>query len=180
MKFSQVDAKNTARHPLVGLLLAVVVLVLAAWPPLAALFEEGMGGAFKYLASDSFYYLAIADRSSSAGYYTFDGLNPTSGFHPLWEFYLRSGFGVLGLDSEQQILFTSISGVGFTAIGAVLFAWAVFGLTGRFAVALLASVPGFLFFFLPHFGMRFASNWSFSNGMESPLSAFFFGLQASY
>ncbi|MFP6638750.1 MAG: hypothetical protein VCC04_00795, partial [Myxococcota bacterium] len=151
-------------------MLVSVVVVFAAWPPGVSLLEEGVQGAFKYFASDSFYYLAIADQSSVAGYYTFDGLNPTNGFHPLWEFYLRASFGVLALQPEQQILFTAASSVVFSSVGAGLFAWVVFGLTGRFAVALLAAVPGLFFLVMPHFGKNFAAQWNFSNGMESPLS----------
>lgn len=161
---------------MLGLLLVSVVVVFAAWPPGVSLLEEGVQGAFKYFASDSFYYLAIADQSSVAGYYTFDGLNPTNGFHPLWEFYLRASFGVLALQPEQQILFTAASSVVFSSVGAGLFAWVVFGLTGRFAVALLAAVPGLFFLVMPHFGKNFAAQWNFSNGMESPLSVLIFGM----
>lgn len=163
-------------RPKLGLLLVLVVAGFAAWPPAVALFEEGVQGAFKYFASDSFYYLAIADQSSVAGYYTFDGLNPTNGFHPLWEFYLHQSFAALALAPEQQIMFTAVSSVVFSSLGAALLAWTVFRLTGHFAVALLAAVPGLFFLVMPHFGKNFAAQWNFSNGMESPLSVLIFGL----
>ena len=90
---------QAAERPGVALLLIAVVLGFAAWPPLMALTQEGIQGAFKYFASDSFYYLTIAKQSTSVEFFSFDGVHPTNAFHPLWEVYLRvvNAFVPLGL-----------------------------------------------------------------------------------
>jgi hypothetical protein len=40
------------------------------------------------MPDDSFYYLEIARRAADGQGFTFDGVNATSGFHPLWEWLL--------------------------------------------------------------------------------------------
>jgi hypothetical protein len=37
---------------------------------------------------DGFYYLEITRNVVTRGYFTFDGIHPTNGFHPLWELML--------------------------------------------------------------------------------------------
>ncbi len=37
-----------------------------------------------YVADDAFYYLQIARHLAASGHSTFDGLNPTNGYHPGW------------------------------------------------------------------------------------------------
>jgi hypothetical protein len=155
-----------------------IVAALVAYPPLIALVDHGTLGAFRYLAPDSFYYLAIADHSTNAGFFTFDGLNPTNGFHPLWQLLLEKSFSFLGLDAAGQVQFTALVSVALAALGSGLFAVAALRATGRPALALLASVPGFLFLAMPDFGFGFATQWTFANGMESPLSILLFGVLA--
>ena len=168
------NANGAGRSGIV-LLLVSTVFLFAAWPPLVSLLQEGVQGAFKYFANDSFYYLAIAQKSASLDYFTFDGVHPTNAFHPLWEAYLRLVNTVSPLTDERMIFFAAGSSVWMSAVGAALFSWAIFRLTGRFAVALLASVPGLFYLVMPHFGKDFAAHWNFANSMESPLSVFFFG-----
>src|ERR1700722_18216882 len=37
---------------------------------------------------DAFYYLAVARNSLHTSFYSFDGVHPTNGFHPVWEYLL--------------------------------------------------------------------------------------------
>ena len=156
----------------------VVVAFLVAYPPLVSLIDHGTLGAFRYLAPDSFYYLAIADHSTNAGFYTFDGLNPTNGFHPLWQLLLEKSFVLLDLDATGQVQFVALLSIVLAALGTGFFALAILRVTKRPALALLTTVPGFLFLAMPDFGPGFATQWSFTNGMESPLSIFLFGVLA--
>jgi hypothetical protein len=151
------------------------VVALTAFPPVSALVEDGLLGAFRYLSADSFYYLAVADHSTGAPFFTFDGVHPTNGFHPLWQLYLETSFRALELRPERQIQFCAISSVLFTALGTGLFALALLRLTQRPWLALLGSVPGFFFLMVPRIHPSLGSQWSFANGMESPLSILFFG-----
>ena len=169
------DSSKRSRTTVVTLILLSSVFFFVAWPPLTVLLEDGIRGAFKFFASDSFYYLAIAQQSSSIGNLSFDGIHPTNGFHPLWTVYLHSANSFAQLDQEQMIFFAAISSILLAATGTALFSWAVFRMTQRFAIALLASVPGLFYLLMPHFGKEFAAQWNFANSMESPLSVFLFG-----
>ena len=40
------------------------------------------------LVDDGYYYLEIARNIAGGNGFTFDGLNPTNGFHPLWQIML--------------------------------------------------------------------------------------------
>lgn len=48
------------------------------------------------LIDDSFYYLLIARHFAESGAITFDGVNPTNGFHPLWMVLLAGMYCVVG------------------------------------------------------------------------------------
>jgi len=162
----------------IGLFLAVAALT--AYPPLAALWQRGTFGAFQYFSHDVFYYLAIADHSRAAPFFTFDGVHPTNGFHPLWLLYLHTSFAALDLDLPAQVRFTALSSIMIASLGTACFAIAAMRLTSRVWLGLLASVPGFFHLALPYFGLRFGSQWGFANGMESPLSVLFFGALSAW
>lgn len=156
----------------------VVALLATSYPPLAILAKQGVAGAFRYFAADAFYYLAVADRSMAAPFFTFDGSHPTNGFHPLWQLYLHQGFRLLGLHESGQIWFAALSSIALTSLGTALFALALLRLTKRPALALLGAVPGFYYLMVPAFSPHYEAQWSFANGMESPLSIFLFGALA--
>lgn len=160
------------------LLVFASVVGLTAYPPIAALWTNGMEGAFHYLAADSFYYLSIANRSLDAPFFTFDGIHPTNGFHPLWQIYLERGFFCFGLEGANQIWFAAISGIVLVSLGTGFFALALLRVTRRPALALLGAVPGLFYLVVPLLDPHYGSQWSFSNGMETPLSVLLFGLLA--
>jgi len=69
---------TAARWEVLGLLCAALFLRLAvAWAP----FEWLLGHT---LTDDTFYYLTIARNAVEGAGFTFDGIAPTNGFHPLW------------------------------------------------------------------------------------------------
>jgi len=156
--------------------LFLTVLAVVAYPPAIALWEQDTLGAFSYFAPDSFYYLSIADHSKDLAYFSFDGVHPTNGFHPLWLLYLERSFSVLSLVGADQIRWVAISSLLFTALGSALFAVSALRVTRSPALALLAAVPGFFYLAMPNLGTHFGSQWSFANGMESPLSVLLFGV----
>jgi len=157
-------------------LVVATVLAATAYPPAMSLHREGMQGAFRYFAADTFYYLSVADRSAEQGFFTFDGTHPTNGFHPLWQFYLERGFSLLDLDAAGQVAFAAVSSTAFVALGTALFALALLRLTRRPWLAILGAVPGVYYLLVPTLNAHHFSQWSFANGMESPLSIFFFGM----
>ena len=160
------------------------VLIGVIYPPLVLLLDSIERGKtilapIQFFTTDTFYYLTIARHSANKPFYTADGLFPTNGFHPLWEFLLTSLFQLrtfAGNDVSQMLLVFGISLV-LVAIGTILFAFVVYKLTRNFAVALLASVPGFYYLtFVSAITPSYNSVWAYMNGMESPLSICLFGI----
>ncbi len=102
-----------------------------------------------FLVDDAWYYLEVAQRAAVEGRLTFDGLNTTNGFHPLWMVFL-SVFALIGMTGPGAAL---IAQLGLTAVGAFARARSAFELGALLAV--LASFHGLKIFL---------------NGMESALA----------
>jgi hypothetical protein len=158
--------------------LTFLILLMVAYPPLLLTKKSDIAAAFQYFAADTFYYLAVADNSVDMPYFTFDGTQPTNGFHPLWQYYLTIFFKIFDFLRIQnhQIFFAFASSIAFTALGTALFGVTLFRLTNRFSLSLISAVPGIYYLLfssvMPHYG----SAWSSINGMETGCSIFFFGL----
>ena len=60
--------------------IAAGVLVVVGWPAVW-LADHQLIASF---TDDSFYYLEVARHVARGDGFTFDGLHPTNGFHPLW------------------------------------------------------------------------------------------------
>ena len=151
---------------------------LTAYAPLDAWLREGLPAAFRWFADDAFYYLAIADHSPNTGLYTFDGMHPTNGFHPLWQYLLTLVVQTFDLDREGQVTFAFLGSIALVAAGSGFFAMAVARSIRNLTLALLAAVPGYFWWIAPSPTPDVGAQWSFINGMESPLSIFLFGVLA--
>ncbi len=168
--------KKEATGTGLSLLVFAGAVGLTAYPPVAVLLEMGLEGAFRFLAPDSLYYLAIANASVDSPFFTFDGTHPTNGFHPLWLFFLERCFALFSIGGGDQIFFVVVSGIVFVSLGSGLFALALLAMTRSPALALIGAVPGIFYLVAPRFHPHHFSQWSFVNGMETPLSVFLFGL----
>jgi hypothetical protein len=147
-----------------------LVLALYAWPLLFAGLLHQEGPLIRTLTGDSYHYLAIARKALLAGFYTYDGLTVTNGFHPLWQYTLRGLYQVLGLAShQQQALAATIAALAFSGLGFALTAAAIARATGRPALGLLA-IPG-IYYLVAGVHVRNLSAWAMLDGMESALSA---------
>ena len=78
--------------------------------------------------SDDAYYYIIGARNLAQGLgFTFDGINQTSGFHPLWFFLLSLGYLVFGTDApasaQYQVIFLAEVWFWLIASLAVLWGW---------------------------------------------------------
>jgi hypothetical protein len=161
-----------SRRRLAGL----CVLAVALLPPAYAFASRGIPAAFDYFAADAFVYLSIA-ANSHAGFYTFDGVHPTNGFHPLWQMLLQAMFQVLGIGAakEQQLMAVFWLSVVLVAAGGMFVARATLRWSGS-ALAALLTVPGLFGVAMLFCGWPAGTMWRYMNGMESPASLFFFGL----
>src|SRR5579871_6992719 len=72
--------------------LCVVTFCLVFFPLSVTYIKFRHGVALNFLAGDAFYYLDVARNWQSRPIFTFDGVHPTNGFHPLWQYLL----GLLG------------------------------------------------------------------------------------
>lgn len=149
-----------------GIALLAFTLIACVYPPLFAMYRDGFT-VFSYpFASDVLYYARIA-RESSLWFYTYDGVYPTNGFHPLWQILLTAIAGVVRDPAILLHIFGVLSILLVTA-GTTVLAFAVRRLTGSAVLAMLL-VPG-----LYHvvFAVDVSQNavWSYMNGMESPLT----------
>jgi hypothetical protein len=83
--------------------IAAAFAVVFAIKAFASLSVAARGVSF-YI-DDAFYYLLIARNFADSGVPTFDGTNPTNGFHPLWMLMLAAMYKVIGTGAG---LFTQI------------------------------------------------------------------------
>src|SRR5690606_21675159 len=143
-----------------------VAFLAAAYPALISLYGQGFPVVFKFFAGDAFYYLAVAEHSIGKPFYTFDGAFPTNGFHPLWQYYLRTAFELLGWQGDHvaQLLFAFFSSVVFVASGTALFALTLLRLTGRPVLAVLGALPGAMYVLFALIDPQYGAPWSFVNG----------------
>ncbi len=96
MKWQEFQTRN-GRRLLAGISLAGVALRLwVSWQPVSTL-------VMKNLADDGFYYFMLARNTVLAGAVSFDGINLTNGFHPLWWLALMPVFGWPAPLSDLQI-----------------------------------------------------------------------------
>ena len=148
----------------------LAVLAAAAFLARAAteidLVRRGVSG----FIDDAFYYLLIARHFAQQGIATFDGVNPTNGFHPLWMLLLAAMEMVLGPGTpalrELAAMKATELAVGAAALAACLVAFARLRAAtplawGFMAMAVVLLVPGWSFF---------------REGMETPLAATFLAL----
>jgi hypothetical protein len=128
---------------------------------------------------DAFYYLTIARNSLHTSFYSFDGVNPTNGFHPLWELLLYQAMRVNLLRPDNPFITLHRLYVGSLLIlstaCALLAAYCTRHLHRKW-LAFLTVCPGFLWFAVALTASQYLSNWSYLNGMESCVELLFLGL----
>lgn len=120
---------------------------------------------------DAYYYVILAQHFHEYGFFSFDGIYPTNGFHPLWGWILTALAGLFdgGLDQSQWIAVLAGLQTALVAATAILLAvLAAFALRrGREGDLTMAfGVTGLIFFLLCP-----AVSWRYLGGMESALVA---------
>jgi hypothetical protein len=120
-----------------------------------------------YASDDGFYYFKVAANISTGIGVTFDGINPTNGFHPLWMMVCIPFFALarynLVLPLRLLVLISALLNAG-TAI-------LIFRLLRKFITSETAAATGVFWVFLPSIHLTVVQN-----GMESTISAFFLAL----
>lgn len=114
----------------------------------------------KRLPDDAFYYLEIGQRIARGEGATFDGINQTNGFHPLWQLIVAVQATIFS--GEALVRSVLITGVALSAIASWLLWRVLAGWVGKApaSVALLAA-------FHPMHSL-----WTYAEGLESSLVLF--------
>ena len=117
-----------------------------------------------YLTDDAFYYFKVAQNIGEGLGSTFDGVNPTNGYHPLWMLVCVPVFLLARVDLVLPLRILILVASGFGAASAVI----LFRMLRRFLELPIA--------------LAFTTIWAFylplyrvitKNGMEAAISAFF-------
>ena len=128
---------------------------------------------------DAFYYLTVARNSQHTPFYSFDGMHPTNGFHPVWQFLLYHAVRLHLLRPDNPFVTLHRLYIGNLVIlsiaCALLAAFAARHLHRKW-FAFLALCPGFLWFVIALTAFEYFANWSYLNGMESSVELLFLGL----
>lgn len=140
-------------------------LVITLLPAVAIFLNLGSYASFYFLTGDAYLYLGIAENSNG-GYYSFDGEEPTNGFHPLWQFILWAA-NLIYTDQIQLMNFSAWATIFLVLIGVLTLGFAIARMTGSWWLATLAT-PGVYFLFVGQ-GIQNLSVWNFFSGMEAGL-----------
>ncbi|MEN8209518.1 MAG: hypothetical protein ABFR50_09740, partial [Candidatus Fermentibacteria bacterium] len=105
------SGKSSNGEPLIVLLLIAVVVSIF-------LLINTFG---VQLVDDGYYYLEIARNIAGGSGFTFDGLNPTNGFHPLWQIMLVPIFLITGSLTLAAVAVTMLQSLLFAATGFMIY-----------------------------------------------------------
>lgn len=161
------------------LVLLILILLTTTYPPVINFLISGSSAYFNFFAADTFYYLTIANNTSWDTIASFDGATSTNGFHPLWQFLLKTGFFFFDVNNKfNQLSITYWLSVVLVTASSTIIAYCLRRnkwITSS-SLILLSLTPGFLFFLLSLPNSNYGHIWSYMNGMESPLSLFLFSI----
>jgi hypothetical protein len=143
------------------ILLVVVVMAISLY----AACSDAQNLSWRWFTrDDAYYYFKVAQNISEGHGSTFDGINPTNGYHPLWMLVCIPIFALARFDLILPLRVLLVVLGGFSAATAVLF----FRLLGRI--------------FTPAIGAIAAIYWAFNydiltriyqQGLETGIAAFF-------
>src|SRR5689334_10606663 len=116
-----------------------------------------------FTRDDAYYYFKVAQNITQGKGSTFDGINPTNGYHPLWMVVCVPIFALARFDLILPLRILLMVMAGFNAATAVLI-YRLAKSNLSHAVALIAA-PFWSFSFYIHYVI-------YEFGLETPLAAF--------
>jgi len=148
-------------------------IFVCLYPLSLLLWRYGLHIAYSQTAADVFYYLTVAINSHFP-MFSFNGQDPTNGFHPLWQ-ALLTGLARMVHDRELLLDCTLALSALLTTAGYCIAVTALTAL-GTPTVLALFLIPGSLFLALGTINAPWmAGGWAFMNGMETGLTILFVG-----
>lgn len=151
---------------------------------------------FRYFTSDAFYYLNIARNFANTGLFSFDGVHPTNGFHPLWQLlvaFLYKACLVLHLNDLAYCYLVVLLGTAFLTLAVLILGRTISRTRGEVPTSFtLLPVGVYAFVLSPVWLFQqdvlgnvspaegpfplYGTVWSYANGMESSLALLSFAL----
>jgi hypothetical protein len=125
--------------------------------------------------NDAFYYFTIAENFNHTGIFTFDGINPTNGFHPLWQMIVTIVFSVTS-NHNDQVLIILILCLALTIFANLFIYLSTYKLTKSKLLSFVTVLPGYFYLL---FGLAVGKHYSIIstlNGMETSLSLLLFSI----
>jgi hypothetical protein len=116
-----------------------------------------------YSSDDGFYYFQVAHNLAGGLGFTFDGLNPTNGFHPLWLFLITPLFLFSQLDALLPLRLLLVFSALLSAGTAIL----LYRILRRYTAAWAAGFIALLWIVLPRL-----HDLTLHTGVEAGLNAF--------
>ncbi|MEX1071668.1 MAG: hypothetical protein WEC37_03490 [Anaerolineales bacterium] len=116
-----------------------------------------------YSSDDGFYYFQVARNLAAGNGFTFDGLNPTNGFHPLWLFLITPIFAFAQIDLLLPLRLLIILSALLSAATAIL----LYRILRRYASEFTAALAGVAWIVIPRI-----HDITLHAGVEAGLNAF--------
>lgn len=139
------------------------LLLLAALPAIYIAFGNANTVLDWYSSDDGFYYFQVARNLAAGQGFTFDGINPTNGFHPLWLFLITPLFAFAQADPLLPLRLLVVLSALLSA-GTAILLYRILRQVGSAAGGLLA---GLLWIILPSIHII-----TMHSGVEGVLNAF--------
>jgi len=133
-------APNLGRNRLVDQVVLTLIIVAAVARVAFIIIADPVDLTFRS-TDDSYYYYKVASHIVAGDGVTFDGINSTNGFHPLWMLMLLPVFAAIGEPTLALrvtfVLVTLIAALGFVAAYRCICQWATrsAAMLGVFAMA---------------------------------------------
>lgn len=143
---------------------AILIIIVMSISLYAALSDAQNLSWHWFIRDDAYYYFKVAQNISEGHGSTFDGINPTNGYHPLWMLICVPIFAFARLDLILPLRILLLMMGGLSAATAVL----LYRLIGRIFSAALGAVAALYWVF--SFDVL---NIVYRPGLETGIAAFF-------
>jgi hypothetical protein len=149
------------RFPWFEIILIIIVTVISLY----GAFSDGHNFSRRwFIRDDAYYYFKVAQNISEGHGSTFDGINKTNGYHPLWMLICVPIFALARFDLilPLRILFVLMNGLSLAT--GILF----YRLIGKVFAPAIGAIAALYWVFNPDIMNRF-----YKQGLETGIAAFF-------
>jgi hypothetical protein len=170
--------------------------MLCGIPVVADLLLSKRPAPFRYFTSDTYYYLNVARHFAATGLFSFDGENPTNGFHPLWQIILALLYKLclpLHISDLAYCYLVILLCACFATLAILITGWTICRIRGVLPVSFTLLPVGLYALLLSPLWIYtqdvvgnispaegplplYGTTWSYANGMESSLALLSYAL----